>query len=160
MCGRQAFGGEKRAVQMDREHLLPLGEGELLDRMHDLDAGIADEDVDAAERGDRRRNARVDRLFAAHVHGYTDGLAARRANLRCRGFRRRLVEVGDGHLGALAGERHRNLLADAAGPAGDDCRFVLELHVVSFRFAAAPPPAALRMLCGCSFATPPCASAK
>jgi hypothetical protein len=33
---------------VDREHLLPLGERELLERMDDLDAGVADQDVDPA----------------------------------------------------------------------------------------------------------------
>jgi len=109
MCGRQAFGGEKRAVQMDREHLLPLGEGELLDRMHDLDAGIADEDVDAAERIDCRRHAHVDKVFTGDIHRNADGLAAELANLVGRDVRHRLVEVGDSNLGAFARGRVRSL---------------------------------------------------
>ena len=50
---RQAgLGREEGAVEVDRQHLLPVGVAELLDRMDDLDAGVADQDVDAAERGD------------------------------------------------------------------------------------------------------------
>jgi len=89
---------------MDREHLLPLGEGELLDRMHDLDAGIADEDVDAAERIDCRRHAHVDKVFTGDIHRNADGLAAELANLVGRDVRHRLVEVGDSNLGAFARE--------------------------------------------------------
>ena len=68
--------GEKCAVEMDREHLLPFGVGELLERMHDLDAGIAHQDVDAAERRDHRRHAGVDGFFVRHVHRDADRLAA------------------------------------------------------------------------------------
>jgi len=35
--------------------------------MHDLDAGVADQDIDPAERGDHRRDARIDCLFVADV---------------------------------------------------------------------------------------------
>ncbi len=41
--------GEKGAVETDGEQLLPFGEGKLVKRRHDLDAGVADEDFEAAE---------------------------------------------------------------------------------------------------------------
>ena len=46
---RHGARGQEGAVEMDRQHLLPLGEFELLERRDDLDAGVADQDVDAAE---------------------------------------------------------------------------------------------------------------
>ena len=45
---------------MDGEHLLPFGEVELVERRHDLDAGVADQDVDAAEGRDRLGDAGFD----------------------------------------------------------------------------------------------------
>ena len=42
------LGGQKCAVQVDRQHLLPLGEGELVQRVDNLDPGVADENVDIA----------------------------------------------------------------------------------------------------------------
>ena len=42
---------------MDGQQLLPVGEGKLLDRVHDLDAGIGDENIDGAERLDRALHA-------------------------------------------------------------------------------------------------------
>ena len=59
---------------MDGEQLLPVGEGEVLDRVHDLDAGIGDEDIDRAERLDRARDAVIDLVFLGDVHADADGL--------------------------------------------------------------------------------------
>ena len=57
---------------MDGEHLLPIGEGKVLDRMHDLDAGIGDEDVDPAEGLDRLLDACVDLVLLGDVHADAD----------------------------------------------------------------------------------------
>ena len=40
---------QERAAQVDREDLVELGAVELLGRSRDLDAGVVDEDVEAAE---------------------------------------------------------------------------------------------------------------
>ncbi len=53
---------------MDGEQLLPFGEGKLIERRHDLDAGVADEDVKAAEGLDHLRDAGLHLLFGRHVH--------------------------------------------------------------------------------------------
>ena len=76
-------GGQERAVEMDRQHLLPVGEAELLDRMDDLDAGVADQDVDAAECRNGFRDAGVDRRLVRDVHCDADG-ASVAADLACR----------------------------------------------------------------------------
>ena len=123
-----SLGGEECAVEMDREHLLPLGIAEFLQRMHDLDAGVRDQNIDAAERRDRRCDAIVDRLLIGDVHRHTDRLAARRANLSGTRIGGHFVEVGDRHLRAFARERHRDFPADAACRTGDDCAFVFEFH--------------------------------
>src|SRR5438445_7232992 len=41
-------GGQKSAVEMDRQQSFPVGEGKVHDRFYDLDPGIADEHIDAA----------------------------------------------------------------------------------------------------------------
>ena len=74
--------GEERAVEMDCQHLLPFREFEFVDRRHDLDAGIADEDVDAAERGDRLRHAGFDFGFTRDIHRHAERLAADFRDLR------------------------------------------------------------------------------
>jgi hypothetical protein len=58
---------QERAVEMDGKQLLPLGELEIDNRVDDLDAGIADQDVEAAEGRDRLRRAGLDLIFVADV---------------------------------------------------------------------------------------------
>ena len=120
--------GEECAVEVDRQHLLPVGEREILQRVHDLDAGIADKDVDAAECGDRRRHARVDRFLAGDVHRDPDGLPAGGTDVGGDNVRGVEVEIGDRDARALAGERHRDGLAEAARGPGDDRGFALQFH--------------------------------
>ena len=54
------LGGEEGAVEMDRQQLLPVGEGEVDQRLDDLDAGVADQDVDLAVFGHRVGDALLD----------------------------------------------------------------------------------------------------
>ena len=123
--------GQERAVDVDREHLLPLGVAELLDRMHDLDTGVADQDIDASESCDDSGDTVVDRSLVGDVHGNTDGLASARPHLVCGRLSGVLVEVGDRQLRALTHIHPRDVFADAARGAGDDCGFALELHFAS-----------------------------
>ena len=50
--------GEERAVDVNGQHFLPVRVAKFLERMDDLDAGVADEDVDPAVGLDRRGYAR------------------------------------------------------------------------------------------------------
>ena len=43
---QRGAGGQEGAVEMDRQQLLPVGEVEVDERLDDLDAGIADQDVE------------------------------------------------------------------------------------------------------------------
>ncbi len=125
------LGGEEGAVEVDGQHLLPVRELELFHRMNDLDARIADQDVDAAKGRHAGFNAGVDLLFVRHVHGNANGLPA--AGLDFGGGRVSggLVQVRDHDLGAFLGEHDGDLLADAAGRAGDVGDFVFQLHASS-----------------------------
>ena len=82
---------------------LPLGEFEVDQRCDDLDAGIADQNVERAEGRDHLGGADVDLLLVGDVHGDADDTLAARINLAGGGIGRRLIEVGDGDLGAFAG---------------------------------------------------------
>jgi hypothetical protein len=118
-------------VQVNGKHLLPIGERKLLDWVHDLDTGIADQDVDAAEGLGGLFDRGVDLLLAGHVDSDADRLGAARLQFGRGGIGRLLVEVGDHDLRALLGEEERDLLADTAGRAGDESDLVLELHGIS-----------------------------
>ena len=68
-------------------------------------------------------------LFAADVHRDAHRDAAVGDDfLGGRRVGRLLVQVGDRDLGAFAREDERDVLADAAGGAGDDGGFVLQFH--------------------------------
>ena len=76
MCLRQASRRQERAVEMDRQQLLPVGEGKVDERLDDLDAGVADQDVDLAVFGDGVGDALLDRSLVGHVHRDRKGVAA------------------------------------------------------------------------------------
>jgi len=48
------LGGEQQAQDIDVEHLVELGLGEVADGREFIDPGIVDQDVEAAEGGDGR----------------------------------------------------------------------------------------------------------
>ena len=52
-------GGEEGAVEMDRQHPAPFRQAEILQRMDDLDPGIADQDIHPAPGLDDCRDAVV-----------------------------------------------------------------------------------------------------
>ena len=121
------LGGEEGAVEMDGEHLLPVGEGEFLDRVHDLDAGIGHEDVDSAKRRNCLLDPFIDLVFFGHVHGDADRrfLAAELFS----GFRRAgSVQIGDHHASTLADIGLGDAVADAARGTGDESNLAVELH--------------------------------
>jgi len=76
---------------MDGQQLLPLGEGKFLDRMHDLDAGVGDENVHRAERLGGRIDRGVDLFLVRYVgrHGDRILLAAEFGRRRFRASRLR-----------------------------------------------------------------------
>ena len=121
------LGGQERAVEMDGQHLLPIGEGKLLDRMHDLDAGIGDEDVDPAEGRDGLLDAGIDLLFVGDVHGDANSRLGV-AELLSRVGRAVAFEVGDRHAAAGLDVALGDRMADAAGGAGDEGNFAVEFH--------------------------------
>ena len=68
--------GEEGAVQVDGQHLFPLLERVVDDGTDDLDARVADQDIDAAEVGRGIGHALVDLRFAGDIHGDGKRLAA------------------------------------------------------------------------------------
>ena len=95
--------------------------------MHDLDAGVGDENVDATERGNGLLDARVHLRLVGDVHGHRDrGLVV--AQL-ARGFAGSVdVEVGDGDPAAGLHVALGDGMADAAGGAGNEGHFSVEPH--------------------------------
>jgi hypothetical protein len=121
------LGGEEGAVEMDGEHLLPLGEWKVLDWMHDLDAGIGDEDVDPAKGLDRLLDPFIDLVLLGDVHADADrGFLV--AQL-LRGLRRDIgFQVGDRDAAAGLDKTLGDAMTDAARGAGNERNLAVELH--------------------------------
>ncbi len=113
-------GGEEGAVEMDRQHPAPLGEAEILQQVHDLDAGVADQDVDPAPGPRHPLDPGIHLAFVGHVHGDGHDLRPLPAELGRGGLGGGLRQIGDGDLRSLPREGGGDRLADAAGGAGDD----------------------------------------
>jgi len=92
---KAGFRGQERAVQMDCEHLLPFAKRKLVDRLHDLNTGIADENVDRAEALKGCSNANFDSRFIADIHCDCHGATAGAINLVHGRLRRRQLQVRD-----------------------------------------------------------------
>jgi hypothetical protein len=124
---RRLARAQEGAGEVHVDHLLPLGEGHVDDMERLLDAGVVDEQIEAAERLARLREGALHVGLDADVH--RDGHRAPARRLDGRGHRARVVDLAavvDRHGGAVGGERERRALADAGGGAGDQRAAALE----------------------------------
>ena len=86
---------------------------------------VVDENVDAAELGNRGDHHGVDRSLICDVELETDGVGSQR---RCDGFGALFVQIGDDDLCAFLHVAFRDRLADAASGACDDGDLVVQFH--------------------------------
>src|SRR5438034_1156951 len=114
---------------------VPRRLGELEEGHDGLDGRVRDGDVDAPPRSVDRLEAVADRCGVGDVHVERQRAAAPEPPRRRPGRVR--IDVGDRDLRALAGERERDRLADAAPSARDERHLALEPHGVD------PPPSPL-----------------
>src|SRR3954452_997576 len=121
-------GGQEGTVEMDGKHLLPAAEVELVDRLDDLNAGIAHQHIDPTKCIGDLGEPGIDLPLVGDVHGNAHGLTPGGLELRRSGVRTLLVEVGDDHLGSLAGVNQGDLLADAAGGTRNQSDLTLQAH--------------------------------
>ena len=87
--------------------------------------GVVDENVDAAELGNRSGDHGVDRGLIGDVELEADGV---RSELRRDGLRALFIQIGDDDLCAFLHIAFRDRLADAAGRACDDGDLVVQFH--------------------------------
>mmetsp|Transcript_49009 Transcript_49009/g.115128 ORF Transcript_49009/g.115128 Transcript_49009/m.115128 type:complete len:426 (+) Transcript_49009:554-1831(+) len=122
-------GGQESTVQVDGNHLAPVGVAEVLHRMHDLDAGVAHQDVDAAKVLGAGPHRRVDLGLVADIHPNAKGLTPGGSDF-VGGLARSVdVQVGDDHIRALPDIQIGNFTPDATGGAGDECRLAIQQHI-------------------------------
>jgi len=124
---REGFAREEEgAFDVDAEDVveLLLGGGDGV--AGDADAGVVAEDVESAEEADGFGDEVFAVLGAGDVALEADGLGLGFLEELDGGVGGGVADVGDGDLGAFAGEGDRSGLPDALSGAGDEDDFVLE----------------------------------
>ena len=123
------LGQVEVGADVELEGVLPLLVGDLLEALaRHLIGGVADQHVDLAELLDR---------LADHGPAVGGVVQVTRHQHRLAGVLLLLGQVGDEHVGALAGEGDRHGTADAGVPARDDRGLALELAGASVALLAA-----------------------
>src|SRR6516165_8760278 len=120
--------GEEGPVEMDGHHLLPVRERKAFDRMHDLDTGVADEDIHTTVGGSHFFHALLHLSLVGYIHCDGHRLALGLDDFLRDRSGRRFVQVSDRDLAAFPREGERDLFAYAACGAGDNGNLVLQAH--------------------------------
>ena len=120
------LGADRRAHQMDVDHQPEIVEAHLGEALVAQDAGIVDEDVDAAPVVQRAADHRGDAASSVTDAANGDRDPACRVDLRRDGVGRLARQVVDDDPRALAREEQRVLAAEAAARARDDRHAVLD----------------------------------
>src|SRR5262249_50303277 len=97
-------------------------------RRDDLNTGVADQNVERAERLDDGGDTRLHLVLGGDVHGDADGALTARVDLPRGGVGRLLIEVGDRNLRPFARADEGDLLADAAGRSRNYGNLILQTH--------------------------------
>jgi len=123
----------ERAVEMHRDDVVPVGPAHLVEDAVAQDAGVVDQDIDAAEGVARGLDDGVGVLRLGDRQRAGDRLAAALGDLVDHGLRRTGVRAGaiearadvvDHDARAFARQQQRDRAADAAAGAGDDRNLV------------------------------------
>ena len=126
---RRGLGGEERPLEVDAHDEVEARLAHVGERLADLDAGVVDQDVEAAEGLVRVAHEALGLARYADVRAQCDRLPAQLLDPGGDGARAvAAAVVVHRHVGALAREAQRDGLADAAGAAGDERSLALESH--------------------------------
>src|SRR6266567_3121829 len=110
---------ERGAEDVDLEHLADVVRVEVDDQAGNLDAGVVDHDVHAAELGDRARDASLPAVVVGDVQREERGVTAGFLDRVDGGLAEFLADVADDDGRAGPGQRLGHPGAEAARPAGD-----------------------------------------
>ena len=110
-----------------RHPALPLANGKVLDRVHDLDARVGDQNVHPSKCRKDFFNAGIHLAPRRDIHADTDyrlSVGDLRGG-RLGGFK---IEIGDSHAAVGLQVAFGNSQADAACSPGHECHFAVECH--------------------------------
>jgi hypothetical protein len=105
---------------------LPLAQGHLLGPSPIADTGVGEEHMDVAQLLHGRRHRCVDLGLVGHVTAHGDGTPPHRLDAIGHLARRSLVDVDDGHPGAVLGEGLGHGQAQTGATSGDQGTAALE----------------------------------
>ena len=120
-------GDPERRLEMDVEDVVPLLVGHVLDGAVPGEAGVVDDDVEAAEGLDRGADEAVAEIRRGHVAGADRGRAAEVSDGGGGLLGGSGVEVVDHDAGALARQLERDGPADAPARPRHDGDFPVQL---------------------------------
>jgi len=113
----KALRQQERRLEIDRHDLVPHRGRSIEQAAERIDAGVADDDVGAAGRGDEAG----DRGLVGEVGGDEPHAVGRQRQLARQGVEAGRLAIGQHEARALAGERLAELPSiDAGGPGDDD----------------------------------------
>jgi len=120
MTGTAAWVHRKTPVRFDADHEVPVLALHAHDELVAGDAGVVDQDLQAAELGGDVLYGLLDAFFVGDVHLEAGGLATGGGNFFDHGGQLVFHDVGHGDRGAGLGQRQGNGAADALRRAGDE----------------------------------------
>ena len=122
------------AARVDREDLLPRGVVGVEHRDAGEHTRVVDPDVEASDIRDDRLGAGAYGRGIRHVHPHAhDPRAESTRDVGCCGARERVVDVGDGDVGAGLSQPECDRLAQALGAPGDERSAAGERQQVAHR---------------------------
>ena len=120
---------DERAVEVDVENVVPFIIGDVEEGPFDFDAGVVDDDVEAAELGDDIGDHFFNFGAFAHVCGDRERGGGKRRDFGAGGgIACSSGEVIDGDVRPFGSEAFGDAAADAGVGAGDEGDFVFESH--------------------------------
>ena len=125
-AGHDRLGGEEMMPQIDILHVIPLLDGEAVERVAIIPGGVVDQHLDGSMRLGRFGDGVLERGDVGHVAGDEQRTAAI-GRLQPVAERRRIGALHEGDLGPLRDEPLGQIFADPRSAARDEYGFPFDV---------------------------------
>ncbi|MNF70603.1 hypothetical protein D3C84_525160 [compost metagenome] len=126
--GDSGAAEEEHRIQIDVHRREPHLVAGFLDGAARNDAGVVEQDVDAAEAFDRPGDDRFTVFLLPQIAGQAVCFGAQFAGLLDHGQATVSIDVRDHHTGTFGGEQPHKRLTDTTGASGNHDNLVFESH--------------------------------
>ena len=117
---KAGFGEEEDAGHVDIVDALEVGQAERLSRFNGGDAGVVEQDIEAAQSLNSLVHRALRVLLAPDISAQSQRLHAQRLKLLGCALCRVQVDVNDGDVGTVLSQSHGHRLAQPTPSAGDE----------------------------------------